>query len=156
MQTIKALENRGITGVCPGIQHTAHKQRTHLYMGVLYLSSSQLIIWALFPINPVLKKKNTFLLFYFGSWKRVNVVSVLRSLLLGFTLFMEASFVLRASLPPPSSILTTISFFHVFCSNFRHTLWLPLMTWLFVLKYQKHISKQGILSLGGHGGGVIP
>lgn len=64
MQTIKALENRGITGVCPGIQHTAHKQRTHLYMGVLYLSSSQLIIWALFPINPVLKKHIFIILFW--------------------------------------------------------------------------------------------
>lgn len=42
----------------------------------------------------------------------------------------------------------------MFCSNFRHSLWLPLMTWLFVFPYQKHISTQQILSLGSQR--VIP
>lgn len=42
----------------------------------------------------------------------------------------------------------------MFCSNFRHTLWLPLMTWLFVFPYQKQISTQQILSLGSQR--VIP
>lgn len=53
-----------------------------------------------------------------------------------------------------SNILTIISFFHVLRSNFRHTLWSPLMTWLFVLTYQKQISAQQILSLGSQR--VIP
>lgn len=34
----------------------------------------------------------------------------------------------------------------MFCANFRHALWFPLITWLFVFIYQKQISAQHVLS----------